>query len=252
MNANGRIRIGTSGWIYRHWRGVFYPRELPVKRWFAFYAEHFDTVEINNTFYRLPSESAFAAWRKQAPNDFLYAIKASRFLTHMKKLRDAQAPLANVLGRARRLGPRLGPILYQLPPRWHADAARLRQFIELLPANLNHVFEFRNPSWCNDEIRELLTAAGMSYCVHDMRGFECPRWLTGPVGYVRFHGPAEPKYSGRYSESHLGAWAEQIQQWSADGHDVYVYFNNDAQGHAVTNARELLTLVGATPALSPR
>jgi uncharacterized protein YecE (DUF72 family) len=144
---HGDLRIGTSGWNYRHWRGVFYPPDLPVKKWFAFYQRFFDTVEINNTFYRLPAARVFEEWRRQAPTGFIYAVKASRFLTQRKKLKDPEQPLENILGRARHLGSRLGPILYQLPGRWHCNVQRLRDFFACLPGDLEHVFEFRDPSW---------------------------------------------------------------------------------------------------------
>jgi uncharacterized protein YecE (DUF72 family) len=240
----GEVRIGTSGWIYRHWRGVFYPPKLPVSRWFAFYNEWFDTVEINNTFYRLPSPEAFLGWRKQAPPGFVYAIKASRFLTHMKKLKDPEEPLERILGRARQLGPHLGPVLYQLPPRWGCDVGRLRQFIAALPLDLCHVFEFRDPSWYNAEVRALLTETGMSFCIHDLRGFPCPEWVTGPVVYLRFQGPTQVAYAGRYEFGHLRRWAERIRELRASGRAVYAYFNNDDRGHALTNARELQSLLG--------
>ena len=250
MAKRGQVRIGTSGWIYRHWRGVFYPPDLPTSAWFAHYARRFDTVEINNTFYRLPSEEAFDAWKRQAPPGFLYAVKASRYLTHQKKLRDAEQALNNILGRARRLGRHLGPILYQLPPRWHADPGRLREFLSLLPRDLRHVFEFRDPSWCNDTIRSLLTEAGVGYCIHDMRGFDCREWVTGRIVYIRFHGPTALKYAGKYGTAHLRAWAERIRAFQLSGHDVFVYFNNDDRGHAVANARELRQLLDAVPVAS--
>src|SRR5438270_10452997 len=167
MSAHQRVnipavRIGCSGWQYKHWRGDFYPADLPVGRWLDFYAAHFDTVEINNSFYRLPERTVFEAWRRRAPPGFLYAVKASRYLTHMKKLKDPAEPLANILGRARQLGAHLGPILYQLPPHWHCDLARFEQFLAQLPPDLNHVFEFRDPSWCTEQARALLTQTGMS------------------------------------------------------------------------------------------
>jgi len=240
----GQIRVGTSGWVYRHWRGPFYPPDLRTADWFAFYARHFDTVEINNSFYRLPSDAAFASWKRQAPRRFLYAVKVSRFLTHQKKLKDPEEPLETFLGLARQLGRHLGPLLYQLPPHWRCDVPRLRHFIGLLPRDLVHVFEFRDPSWCNDEVRELLAEAGVSYCIHDMPGFRCPHWVTGRTVYIRFHGPGEKRYAGRYDRKYLRAWAERIDQFREDGHDVFVYFNNDAAGNAVVNASELKEEIG--------
>jgi uncharacterized protein YecE (DUF72 family) len=244
MDGHGEVRIGTSGWIYKHWRRAFYPADLPVKEWFTFYSESFDTVEINNTFYRLPPPEVFRAWAKQASPGFLYAIKASRFLTHMKKLKDPAKPIARLLERARLLGPHLGPMLYQLPPHWHRDLGRLRDFIVCLPRDLDHVFEFRDPSWYTDEVRRLLDDSGMSFCIHDLRGAASPRWVTGPLAYVRFHGPTARAYAGRYDLAQLAGWAEQIHEFQSGGRDVYVYFNNDDQGFAVTNARELRSLLG--------
>lgn len=248
MSRSARVRIGTSGWIYRHWRGNFYPPDLPVRSWFAYYARHFDTVEINNSFYRLPSEATFVAWRRQAPPHFLYAVKASRFLTHMKKLKDPEEPLRLLLGRARQLGPHLGPILYQLPPHWKCDIERLRPFLKVLPRGLTHVFEFRDASWFNEQVRAALTDAGVSFCIHDMRDCGCPTWVTGAAVYLRFHGPTEAAYAGRYDLGHLRRWAGRIRRWQRAGHDVYVYFNNDDRGYAVMNACELRQLLGDKPA----
>lgn len=252
MEAAGQVRVGTSGWIYKHWRGVFYPERLPLKGWFAYYAGHFDTVEINNTFYRLPSPEAFDEWRGQAPAGFVYAVKASRFLTHMKKLKDPVQPLERILGRTRRLGRALGPVLYQLPPRWHCDLERLRQFVGLLPHDLSHVFEFRDGSWYNGGVREVLAAAGVGFCIHDMKGQVCPEWATGRVVYVRFHGRTDLKYAGSYGRRHLTAWADKIEAFRSGGHDVFVYFNNDDRGYALANAETLKELLGLAPVAAVR
>jgi uncharacterized protein YecE (DUF72 family) len=237
-----RVHVGTSGWIYRHWRGTFYPQRLPTKEWFAHYSAVFDTVEINNSFYRLPSEAAFDAWARQAPPGFLYALKASRFLTHLKKLKDPEGPLDLFLGRARRLGGHLGPVLYQLPPHWHCDLDRLRAFLRLLPPDLCHVFEFRDPSWYVEEVREALARHGACFCIHDLKGADCPEWLTGPAVYLRFHGPTAQPYAGSYPRAHLQRWAERIAGHLEGGRDVFAYFNNDEAAHAVADARELRSL----------
>lgn len=242
--APGRVRVGTSGWVYKHWRGVVYPKPLPVKHWFAHYATKFDTVEINNSFYRLASEDAYGEWRQQAPPGFLYAVKASRFLTHMKKLKDPVEPLANVLRRARLLGPHLGPVLYQLPPRWRCDPGRLRAFLELLPRDVTQVMEFRDPSWYTHAVRELLEAHGVGFCIHDLRGVPSPEWVTARAVYVRFHGPTGHAYAGGYPRERLRSWADWIAERRHVGHDVYVYFNNDDAGHAVFNALTLRDLLG--------
>jgi uncharacterized protein YecE (DUF72 family) len=249
--------VGTSGWVYRHWaNGVFYPAGLPTSRWFAHYVSVFNTVEINNTFYRLPSEAAFDHWREQAPPGFLYALKASRYLTHIRRLADCAEPLARFLERARRLGPALGPILYQLPPRWKANPARLEEFAVLLegmePARgPQHVFEFRDPRWFVEAVRNVLLRHGLSFCIYDLPGVQCPAWVTGPVVYMRFHG-AGTRYGGRYSTEELAAWASRLRDLGAgaapqtgDGarRPVHAYFNNDAEGHAVANALELRAML---------
>lgn len=244
MKQPGRVRVGTSGWVYRHWRGRFYPPRLRAGDWFRFYAREFDTVEINNTFYRLPTSAAVSAWEKQAPPKFLYAMKVSRFLTHRKKLKDPEGPLEKVMALARGLQDHAGPLLYQLPPNWRCDLPRLRHFIEFLPRERVHVFEFRDPSWCNEEVRALLAETGMSFCVHDAPGSRCPAWVTARTVYLRFHGPGEVRYAGRYGRARLREWAAWIEGYRKAGHDVFAYFNNDAAGNAVINARELKEKLG--------
>lgn len=237
--------IGTSGWTYRHWKGRFYPPDLPAAQWFAFYAARLDTVEINNTFYRLPQADTFIAWREQAPAGFVYSVKASRYITHLKKLKDAAEPLARFVECTRVLGRHLGPILYQLPPNWHQNLARLAAFLELLPPELLHVFEFRHPSWFAEETLALLDRYGAGFCIQDLPGLESPLRVTGRLAYVRFHGPAR-RYEGSYSDKELGTWAERIGGYLRQGLPTYVYFNNDAQAYAVHNAMRLRELVTRT------
>jgi uncharacterized protein YecE (DUF72 family) len=242
MKKQGEIRIGCSGWNYDHWRGRFYPKELTPAHWFEFYAATFDTVEINNVFYRLPEAKTFKAWRSQAPEGFLYAVKANRYLTHLKKLKDVKTPLRKFLDRARILRESLGPILYQLPPRWRLNRDRLESFLDLLPDDLLHVIEFRDQSWLVDEVFQLLNDRGISYCAHDLRAtnppLRAPRLVTGPIAYVRFHGPKQ-RYRGSYPEPTLRSWAEWIEDQARGGKDVYVYFNNDAEAHAIRDAQRL-------------
>jgi uncharacterized protein YecE (DUF72 family) len=176
-------------------------------------------------------------------------VKASRFLTHLKKLKDPEEPLARFFEGARELGPRLGPVLYQLPPFWGRDVGRLRAFVGALPAGVRHVFEFREPSWFVNEVRDLLAERGAGTCIHDMRGRAWPAWVTGRFAYLRFHGPGERKYHGRYTEEHLRSCAELIRELRASGRDVYAYFNNDYRGHAVTNARQLLAFLAERPSV---
>ena len=236
--------IGTSGWVYPHWRGVFYPWNLPSGQWLEHYAARFDTVELNNTFYRLPSESAFKRWKDDAPAGFTYAVKASRYITHMKKLAGVEEALPRFLERCHLLGDRLGPILYQLPPFWACNADRLRDFLRLLPRNLDHVFEFRHASWLNETVFALLEAHGAALCIVSLPDFPCLLRATAPFVYVRLHG-AEAKYGSCYNERELGWWAEQILGFVQDGKEVYAYFNNDAYGYAVQNAVRLKELVAA-------
>jgi uncharacterized protein YecE (DUF72 family) len=238
----GTVRIGCSGWIYRHWRGLFYPGEMAQKHWFAHYASTFDTVEINNSFYRLPAAETFDKWRAQAPPGFRYAVKANRFLTQAKKLKDCAAPLERFLAPVRHLGETLGPILYQLPPRFRANAERLAEFIALLPRDLIHVFEFRDKSWLSDEVLALLDENHVSFCAHDMPGSATGRWAAGPAAYVRFHG-GEGKYWGRYSDENLSGWTDWIAGQARAGRDVWCYFNNDIFGHAVEDALTLRAMV---------
>lgn len=237
-------RIGTSGWSYDHWRGVFYPPELAHEDWFAHYARHFDTVEINNSFYRLPDEDTIAHWRDAAPAGFLYAVKANRYLTHVKRLNDCAEALERFIQRVRGLGERLGPILYQLPPRWRARPDRLADFCARLPGDLDHVFEFRDPGWYIDPVRDALADRGASFCIHDHGGLDCPDWVTGRIVYYRFHG-APDRRAGRYDDDALAHAADAIGRHLADGRPVFAYFNNDAEGAALDNARTLREMVGA-------
>jgi uncharacterized protein YecE (DUF72 family) len=243
MVGRDKIHIGCSGWNYQHWRGRFYPKEQPSNKWFEFYAQVFDTVEINNTFYRLPEARIFKAWRKQAPDDFLYTVKASRFLTHQKKLKDARAPLKKFIDRAKYLEEHLGPILYQLPSRWHLNRERLESFIDLLPDNLIHVFEFRDQSWMVEETFRLLQERGVFFCTHDMSGLKVPRLAMGEVAYVRLHGTGK-KYQGGYREPMLRSWWNWMKNQVRGGSDLFVYFNNDVEAHAVRDAQRLMKKAG--------
>jgi uncharacterized protein YecE (DUF72 family) len=237
------IRIGCSGWNYKHWRERFYPKGLAQKRWFAFYAEHFDTVEINNSFYRLPSCETFEKWRDQAPPGFCYAVKANRFLTQAKKLKECEEPLDRQMAAVRCLGDRLGPMLYQLPPSLKINLERLESFLKLVPKDVTNVFEFREKSWYVPETFELLERHGASFCVHDMPGSTSERVAVGPIAYVRFHG-GEGKYWGRYSDEGLLGWADWMIAQARSGRPVWAYFNNDIDAHAIADAQTLRSMVG--------
>jgi len=233
-----RYWIGTSGWVYPHWAGVFYPDELRQRDWFAYYARRFSTVEINNTFYRLPKEHAWEQWREQAPPGFRYAVKGSRFITHIKRLRDCGEPVETFLGRARLLGGHLGPILWQLPPQMKCDIERLEAFVVLLPHDLQHVFEFRRADWLQQETFMTLRRHNIGFCAYHMVDEETPLEATTDIAYLRFHG-SDAKYGGRYTDRQLAGWAARLGVLPEDVRDVYVYFNNDASGYAIENANAL-------------
>ncbi|MHB1295075.1 MAG: DUF72 domain-containing protein [Anaerolineae bacterium] len=236
--AEGQAYIGTSGWHYAHWQGVFYPPGLRPNSYLRFYAERFATVEINNAFYRLPSLEAVSAWRESVPEGFIFSLKASRYLTHMKKLRDPQEPLANVLSRVDALGAHRGPILFQLPPRWGFDAERLRAFLEALPTGYRFAFEFRDPSWFADRALTLLAKYGAAFCIYDLAGRTSPIAVTAGFIYIRLHGPVRA-YAGSYGPAGLAPWVQRLLGWLAEGRDVYCYLDNDQTGYAVQDALTL-------------
>ena len=232
------IRIGTSGWHYNHWKELFYPPGLPKNKWFEHYAQHFDTVEINNTFYHLPKEVSLQRWHKQAPKNFLYAVKANRYITHIKRLKDVSEEVDRFFERIGLLKSKLGPVLYQLPPSLRKDLDLLESFIKLLPKKLPAVFEFRHNSWFSEDTFELLNKYNAAFCVHDLSGKETPRIVTADIIYVRFHGPTG-KYEGDYSKSMLQSWAKWLKDHTKEVRGIYAYFNNDIGGHAIQNTKQL-------------
>ncbi|HET7566838.1 MAG TPA: DUF72 domain-containing protein [Gaiellaceae bacterium] len=240
------IRIGLSGWNYAHWRnGVFYPPRCPASRWLEFYAERFDTVEVNATFYRLPRVDAVARWVEQTPPGFLFAVKASRYLTHVKRLRDLGPGLETFLERIEPLlaSPKLGPLLWQLPPTFRADHARLADALARLPRGLRHCFEFREPSWFVPETTALLREYGVALVIGDrpqVNWFQTHEFTAGWT-FVRFHGGTRGR-RGNYSEGELREWAERLQAWRRE-RDVFAYFNNDWEGFAPRNALRLKQLL---------
>jgi uncharacterized protein YecE (DUF72 family) len=257
MARRHAVHVGCSGWHYGHWAGRVYPDDVPRRAWLAEYARRFDTVELNNSFYRLPSEEQFSRWREQVPEGFVFSVKASRYLTHFKRLTDPEEPLDRMLSRAVHLGPALGPILYQLPPGWVPDADRFLHFLELLPASfpgaatpLQHVVEFRDPRCYAPHLLELLDRYGITLCVHDMPGAETPRVRIGPSLYLRLHGFGS-KYGGSYPPGVLEEWASWVTQTTGHARDGYVYFNNDREAHAVHNAETLRSLLGVAPRATP-
>ncbi|MEU1083366.1 DUF72 domain-containing protein [Streptomyces sp. NPDC005908] len=238
------LLVGTSGWQYKDWRGVLYPPGLPVRLWLEEYAASFATVEVNNAFYRLPSRETFESWRERTPPGFVVALKASRYLTHIKRLRDPEEPVERLMGRAAGLGDRLGPVLLQLPPTLQADPALLDACLRRFPASTRVAVEPRHPSWWTPEVRAVLEARGAALCWADVLSRPVtPLWRTTDWGYVRFHqGRAHPW--PHYGRQALRTWLDRITTtWPANA-DVHTYFNNDPNAAAVHNAR---TLIGMTP-----
>jgi uncharacterized protein YecE (DUF72 family) len=236
--AEATIHIGTSGWYYEHWEGPFYPDGIAKGSYLEHYVEHLHTVEINNTFYQLPEEKTLQNWRDTVPDSFVFAAKASRYITHMKKLKDPEEPVATFLGRVEVLGDKLGPILFQLPPNWHFNRERLTAFLGALPSGHRYAFELRDPDWLNGEAYEILEAHDAALCIYDFQGRQSPRKVTTSFVYVRLHGPYGG-YRGKYSREALAGWAGALSSWLRQGRDVYCYFDNDEAGYAVQNALEL-------------
>lgn len=234
--------IGTSGWHYDHWRELFYPKKLAKAKWLEFYAEHFTTVELNNSFYHLPSEKAFANWWESSSDGFVFAIKMSRFITHVKRLKNVAKPLQNFLSRATFLQDKLGPLLYQLPPNMKRNDEALEAFLSILPCQYRHVLEFRHESWIDDKVFDVLRRHNVGLCVFDMPDFTCPLVATADFIYIRFHGSAG-LYASCYSDDELSNWARRIVELRQNLKAVYIYFNNDAEAYAVHNAKTLTQLL---------
>jgi uncharacterized protein YecE (DUF72 family) len=238
------VFVGTSGWQYRHWKGRFYPDEIPQKGWLDFYCRHFATVELNNSFYHLPSEAAFASWRNRTPDGFVVAVKASRFLTHVKKLNDPAEPVARFMERARELGPKLGPVLVQLPPRFHAVPERLEATLAEFPSRVRVAVEFRDDSWYCDEVRAVLEKRRAALVLADSPHRTQPLWRTADWGFVRFHeGRASPRPC--YGEAALEAWARRLAELYGPEADVFAYFNNDPRACAIRDAGTFARLAEA-------
>ncbi|CCB86138.1 putative uncharacterized protein [Parachlamydia acanthamoebae UV-7] len=231
------IHIGTSGWSYPHWKENFYPEEIKMKDWLNYYSSNFSTVEINSTFYRIPSISTVEKWTAQVPNNFLFSIKASQYITHRKRLHECEESLAYFYQTIRHFKEKMGPILFQLPPSFKMNKERLVDFISLLEKDLPCVFEFRNETWYNDDIYELLTKNKIALCITDLNGRLSPEEITAPFTYIRLHGPKEA-YQGSYGSSQLKAWKKKIDKWT-EKTVVYCYFDNDEKGYAIEDAKNL-------------
>jgi uncharacterized protein YecE (DUF72 family) len=237
-----RIHIGTSGWHYKHWVGNFYPENTPSSDFLSYYCRRFRSAEINNSFYRLPADSTLAAWRDETPEDFVFSMKASRYLTHMKKLKDPEAPLAAFMDKAGILGKKLAVVLFQLPPKWRCNVERLESFLDILPDSCRYTFEFRDRSWFCKPVYEALRKRNAALCLYHLEGYASPREVTADFVYVRLHGPAGA-YEGRYGRQELGGWAGAFTAWQRQGREIFCYFDNDQDGYAAVNAGELADML---------
>lgn len=242
MTQSTSVFVGTSGWNYDHWRGPFYPDELTQKKWLAYYCEKFHTVEINNSFYQLPSKSTLKTWRETVPASFIFSVKASRYITHMKKLKDPSDALNRFYRGIETLGDKLGPILFQLPPGWHVNTERLEAFLDILSPDYRHTFEFRDVSWFCDDVYELLEKHSAAFCMYHLEGRESPRKATTDFVYIRLHGP-EGAYEGSYDGRTLAGWSRMFTRWRKGRRDVYCYFDNDQDGYAALDAEKLQSMI---------
>ncbi|MEA3276719.1 MAG: DUF72 domain-containing protein [Pseudomonadota bacterium] len=243
--------IGTSGWHYDHWRGPVYAPAVPKTRWLSVYAERFDCVEVNSSFYRFPSDKTVRAWVEAVPPGFRFALKASRYITHQRKLKKCAEPLRRFLDQAAAFGDRLGPVLFQLPPRWRVNLDRLEEFLILLPEGLSCAMELRDPSWHVPSVYDLLAARSIAFCQFEIAGLNTPEVVTANLVYVRLHGPGADAYRGSYSDGALAFWAGRIRRWLGQGRDVWLFFDNDEAGYAVRDALRLNTLLHDAASLGP-
>ncbi len=234
-----KIYIGTSGWLYRHWIGKFYPEKSNAKRQWEFYSNHFDTIEINNTFYKLPPPTVFESWYDNSPKKMLFTIKANHFITHARKLTQPEEPITRLFGSIAPLKEKLGPILFQLPPKWKVNVTRFKEFLEALPRGYRYAFEFRNHTWYDEEIYQLLQNHNCAFCIYNLEHHLSPMKVTADFVYLRLHGPTEFKYQGSYSNAALKKWAKQCLTWQKEKKEVYVYFDNDQEAYAAFNALTL-------------
>lgn len=246
MQTACQVHVGTSGGHYKHWLGDFYPLRFPAEKMFTWYAREFHTVEINNSFYRLPQERTFKRWKKLAPRGFIFAVKASRFITHIKRLNQVEDAVNLFFSRAKPLGSSLGPVLFQLPPKWKANVEPLREFLTILPKRHQYALEFRDESWSTEKVYQLLRDHNVALCIHDWREMAWPVKLTADFTYLRFHGSGR-SYGGNYPDDVLRKWAALVRRWQLRLSQVFIYFNNDIGGHAIRNARSLREMLELEP-----
>lgn len=240
-----KVYVGTSGWQYRDWQGGFYPKKVPVSDWLEYYSKHFNTVEVNATFYHQMKPSTFAGWAVKVPTTFVFSVKANRFITHIKRLLDCDEPLKRLLEQVKELGNNLGPNLFQLPPRWKVNTQRLSTFCKPLPKEKLFAFEFRDESWFQSKIFNILKNYNVAAVINDSPHFPKTEEITTNFTYIRLHGPSA-LYSSEYSKTELKTWAAKIQKWLKSCITVFAYFNNDVGGFAVKNARTLISMLEKT------
>lgn len=240
---SSQIHIGCSGWQYEHWKGLFYPEEIPKKEWLPFYKKHFTTVEINASFYHLPRKTTFEKWKEEAGDHFLFTIKGSRYVTHIKKLNDPGESVQKFYDHAVYLGEKTGAILWQFPPMLHADEEKLSAFCNVLDKNYKNVIEFRHESWFEETYYKILRKFNIGFCIVSANGIPEIFQTTSKIGYVRYHGMQQNWYRYNYSDKELNDYAEKIKKLKAE--EIYIYFNNDFEAHAVRNALKLKEILNA-------
>lgn len=245
---SGKLAVGTSGYSYPHWStGLFYPQGLPQKRWLEYYARKFNTVELNVTFYRLPKQDIFNNWRRRTPKDFIFSVKGSRYITHLKHLKECERSTVKFFNECEGLGDKLDVVLWQLPPNMRQNSQRLDDFCLKLKAGtgsskIRQAFEFRHSSWLSAETVEIMKNNGYAICVADSNKWPLFKDVTSDFLYLRFHG-GKILYGSNYSEQELSSWARWVSGYLRQGYDVYAYFNNDSMGYALDNAKNFYELV---------
>ncbi|MEX0928818.1 MAG: DUF72 domain-containing protein [Balneolales bacterium] len=243
MAKQKNIHIGTSGWHYKHWKGPFYREDENIGNFLKVYCQKFSTVEINNTFYNLPERKTLEQWKDITPDDFIFSIKASRYITHMKKLKDPKDPLKNFYKGIEPLKEKTGAVLFQLPPRWKINPERLNGFLDQLSRDYRHTFEFRDETWFDEKTYKTLENHPAAFCIYDLKQRTSPKKTTADFVYIRLHGPGKNAYEGEYQEKGLYEWAQYIKEWSGNGKVVYCYFDNDQNGYAPKDALRLKEMV---------
>lgn len=238
MNNSSSIQIGTSGWSYKHWRERFYPPNLSAKEYLKYYAEHFGTVEINNSFYHLLKEETVKNWSKTVPENFIFAVKANRYITHVKRLKEPEIRVANFIESIKSFDEKLGPILFQLPPNFSFNPKRLESFILSIPKDYRYVFEFRDKTWFNPLTYDILRKNNIAFCIYSFGDYQSPKEITADFVYIRLHDPSSLG-SSKYNDENLDEFCGDITNYKEQGKDIFCYFNNDAAGYAVENAIEL-------------